>query len=64
MTSENIMITCDAPFEVHGSGCYYFGTSDKNWMSAEADCQTYRRNVHLAGMETSQVRVASLLSFM
>ncbi len=57
----SIMTTCDPPFQLYGSGqCYYIehATANyKNWADAEAECQTYGSNVHLAGMETAQVHI-------
>ena len=54
--TANVMTTCDPPFVIHGSGCYYIeDTNIKDWTDAEAHCQTYGNNVHLAGMETAQV---------
>ncbi len=50
--------TCGAPFEIWGGGCYlpYKNNNDHDdWFEAEAHCQAYGWNVHLAGLEYPQV---------
>ncbi len=60
-TTEHLMTTCQSPFVLHGSQCYYGETTNlKYWADAEAHCQTYGSNVHLAGIETAQVKHISV----
>ncbi len=53
---------CVAPFEIKGGYCYFVEASSlKTWQNAENDCISKGPNVHLASLETPQVRCSAKL---
>ena len=47
---------CPMIFNQTQEGCFYMDLGDrKNWKQAEAACQGYGSNVHLATLDTQQV---------
>ncbi len=61
-TTSISLSNCEPPFQVSGAGCYLASHTPLSWYSAENYCQSFGPNVHLAGMETNQVRMIILTS--